>query len=48
MTNVKIKFFHHEWDNYQGASGKVFEMEKIVALNDDVNTPPEGLFSLDF
>jgi hypothetical protein len=35
MTNVKVKFFHHEWDNYQGASGKVFKIEKIVTLNDD-------------
>ena len=35
MTNVKVKFFHHDWDNYQGASGRVFEMEQIVTLNDD-------------
>jgi hypothetical protein len=35
LTNVKVKFFHHEWDNYQGASGKVFKIEKIVTLNDD-------------
>ena len=35
MINVKVKFFHHEWDNYQGASGKVLEMEQIITLNDD-------------
>lgn len=32
MENVKIKFIHLEWDNYQGGSGKVFEMEKIIQL----------------
>ena len=36
MTSLKVKFFHHEWDNCQGASGKVFEMEQIITLNDDV------------
>ncbi len=35
MENVKIKFIHLEWDNYQGGSGKVFEMEKIIQLPKD-------------
>lgn len=36
MTTVRVKFFHNEWDNYQGASGKTVEIEKQIEVKDDV------------
>ena len=36
MTTVKVKFIHYEWDNYQGASGKVFEREKLITIEHDI------------
>lgn len=34
MTAVRVKFFHNEWDNYQGASGKTIEIEKLIEIGD--------------
>jgi len=36
MVNVRVKFFSYEWDNYQGASGKVIEIERTISINDNV------------
>ena len=37
MKHIKVKFFNHEWGNYQGGEGKVITMQKIYDLPD--NTP---------
>lgn len=36
MINVRVKFFSYEWDNYQGASGRVIELERTISINDNV------------
>ena len=33
---VKVKFFICQWDNYQGSSGKIIELERIFTLNDNI------------
>jgi hypothetical protein len=27
---VSVKFIHHAWDNYQGATGKIIKMERLI------------------
>lgn len=34
MANLRVKFFSYEWDNCQGASGKVIEIERTISVND--------------
>jgi len=34
--NAIVKFISYEWDNYQGASGKVVEIERVINLPDDM------------
>lgn len=34
--NIRVKFFSYEWDNYQGASGRVIELERTISVNDNV------------
>lgn len=36
-TNVRVKFFSFEWDNIQGASGRVVELERTIQINDATN-----------
>jgi hypothetical protein len=36
MINIKVSFFHQEWDNYQGGSGKIIEMEKLIEVDQQV------------
>ena len=36
MIVVRVKFFHNEWNNYQGAVGKTIEIEKLIEIKDDV------------
>lgn len=35
MIVVKVTFVNYEWDNYQGASGKVYTREKIIELPEE-------------
>jgi hypothetical protein len=39
MVNVRVKFISYEWNNYQGASGKVVEFERTININDNVTAP---------
>lgn len=32
VISVNVKFFHNEFDNYQGGSGKTIILEKIINL----------------
>jgi len=36
MTNIKVDFFHQEWDNHQGGQGKIIEMSKSIIINEDI------------
>jgi|688.fasta_scaffold464600_5 hypothetical protein len=34
MINIIVEFLSYEWDNYQGGSGIIVEMEKIIQVNE--------------
>lgn len=33
---IKVVFFIHEWDNYQGGSSKVIEMCKLIEVDENI------------